>query len=313
MPFVPFLEERLRLLPFAVSARQLLDRDAPGGLGEPGLVSANGHCRLIAARDGWVAINLARPEDVELIPAFTQREGPAWSSLAEFAREEAWAEVTSRAIEFQLPVARVGEAEPAALAAAAAAPGGLFRVLDLSALWAGPLCAGLLGRAGAEVVRIESLHRPDPTPAISPRLDGWLNGAKLRITLDLTAATDRERLREEIARCDVLVTSARPAALARLGLDAEVLAVRSGMVWAAITAHGWDQNRVGFGDDCAAAGGLVEWVNGEPRFFGDALGDPLAGLEGALAVLLALHDRRSGRIDLSMARIASAYAQGSAP
>ena len=306
---LPFLEQRLRLLPFAVSARQLLERDAPGGLGQPGVVSANRHCRLIAARDGWVALNLARPDDVELIPALTGREGPLWVSLAECAREQGAAEFVARATEFQLPVARVGEAEPAVRAAAAAAARSRsFRLLDLSALWAGPLCAGLLARAGAEVVRVESVRRPDPTSAVSPRLDRWLNGSKRRIVLDLATTDGRERLREEIARCDVLVTSARPAALGRLGLDLEALAARPGLVWAAITAHGWDADRVGFGDDCAAAGGLVRWVDGEPRFVGDALADPLTGLESALAVMAARAEGRSGRIDLAMARVAATYA-----
>lgn len=310
---LPLLEQRLRALPFAVSRAQLLGRDAPGGLDEPGPISANRHCRLIAARDGWVAVNLARPDDVELIAAFTRREGAAWLALAEFAREESAADIVARATEFQLPVARVGEAEPGALAAAADAPSRSFRVLDLSALWAGPLCAGLLARAGAEVVRIESVARPDPTAVTSPLLDAWLNGAKRRVTLDLTNAMGRDRLREEIASCDVLVTSARPAALARLGLDTEALAGRPGLVWAAITAHGWAEDRVGFGDDCAAAGGLVAWIEGEPRFFGDALADPLTGLEGALAVLAARAGGRSGRIDLAMGRVAAAYARAPAP
>lgn len=304
----PLLEQRLRALPFAVSARQLLERDAPGGLGEPGLVSANGHCRLIAARDRWVAVNLARPDDIELIPAMARREGLPWVSLAECAREGDAAEFVARATEFQLPVARVGEAGPAVLAPAAIAPSQSFRVLDLSALWAGPLCAGLLACAGAEVVRVESVRRLDPTSAGSPRLDAWLNGGKQRVTLDLTSATGRHRLREEIARCDVLVTSARAAALGRLGLDLEALAARPGLVWVAITAHGWDADRVGFGDDCAAAGGLVRWVDGEPRFIGDALADPLTGLESALAVMAGRAAGRSGRIDMAMARVAATYA-----
>ena len=75
----------------------------------------------------------------------------------------------------------------------------------------------------------------------------------------------------------------------------------------AITAHGFTGPgalRVGFGDDCAAAGGLVDWQGDEPRFRGDALADPLTGLEAALAVLAG----RTGLIDMAMARIAAAYA-----
>lgn len=307
------LQQRLDALPFAVSARQLLERDAPGGLSEPGAISANRHCRLLAARDGWIAINLARPEDVDLIPALTRREGSAWDALRAAAGECEADEFVARAAELQLPAARVGEAEPMALVATTDSRlKRAARVLDLSVLWAGPLCAGLLAQAGAEVVRVESVRRPDPTPAVSPRLDRWLNGTKRRIVLDFGRADDRHLLRDEIDRCDVIVTNARPAALARLGIDAEDLATRPGLVWAAITAHGWNVDRVGFGDDCAAAGGLVRWAGDEPSFIGDALADPLSGLEGALAVLRALAEVRSGRIDLAMSRIAASYARATA-
>ena len=103
----------------------------------------------------------------------------------------------------------------------------------------------------------------------------------------------------------MLVTSARPAALARLGLDP---AHFPHLTWAAITAHGFagpGALRVGFGDDCAVAGGLLRWQDGEPRFLGDALADPLTGLEAARAVLAG----QRGLIDLAMARVAAAYAE----
>lgn len=127
---------------------------------------------------------------------------------------------------------------------------------------------------------------------MSPRLLAWLDCGKQHLELDLESNSGREQLREELARCDVLVTSARPAALARIGLDSEALTEWPEFIWAAITAHGRDIDRVGFGDDCAAVGGLVKLVHGEPRFIGDALADPLTGLEGALAVLARRGDGR---------------------
>ena len=109
----------------------------------------------------------------------------------------------------------------------------------------------------------------------------------------------------ELERADVVVTSARPAALERLGLSAERLKRKT---WVAITAHGavgCGALRVGFGDDCAVAGGLVAWVDGAPRFMGDALADPLTGVEAALAVL----GGGRGLIDMAMSRVASAYSR----
>jgi len=304
-----FLDMQLARLPFAVRAEQLLTRDAP--LSPPGRRSANGSCGLLATCDSWVAVNLARPEDVELVPALTGRDGDPWDALAAAARECTAAELVTRGVELQLPVAELGEAKPAALSSGSGEASGL-RVLDLSALWAGPLCAGLLARAGARVTRIENVARPDPTPLSSPRLDRWLNGAKTPLQLDLSTTDDRAKLRGLVAAAHVVVTNARPRALAGLGLDDDLLTARPELIWAAVTAHGWTADRVGFGDDCAVAGQLVGWEGGAPRFVGDALADPLTGLEGALAVLERIGEGRGGRIDLAMARVAAAYCAGAA-
>jgi hypothetical protein len=290
------VDERIAM--FNLTSRELLERDAPDGLIEPGLVSANRHCHLFAASDGWVALNLARQVDRDTVPALTGGGDGLRGAVAATTANE----FRDRAIELQLPVAVVGEAaaQPLADLGGQSVP---RRVIDLSALWAGPLCAGLLARAGAEVLRIESLGRADPTPEASPRLDAFLNGQKTRLPLDLRSEAGRARLLAEIAQADVLVTSARPAALARLGLTPQRL---THLTWVAITAHGFTgpaANRVGFGDDCAAAGGLMRQEIGEPRFLGDALADPLTGLEAALAVLAG----RRGLIDMAMARIAAAY------
>jgi hypothetical protein len=130
--------------------------------------------------------------------------------------EEDWRSkrTMTRAAELQLPVAVLGEAAPQALP-----PPDLVRVprrvVDLSALWARPLCAGLLACAGADVVRIESIGRPDPTPQTSPLLDAQINAGKSRVALD--CAELRAGLRSATCpEADVLVTSARPAALALL-------------------------------------------------------------------------------------------------
>jgi len=294
-----------RLAPLGLVPDDVLGRDAPGGLAQPGIASANRHCRLFEAADDWVALNLAREDDRELIPALTgEADGDVWANVAHTARAMPASALRDRAIEMQMPVAIPGECPPVPLPAAGRLYGVPRRVLDMSALWAGPLCAGLLARAGAEVVRIESIGRPDPTPLGSPALDAWINGAKRRLPLDLRTTEGRVALNEELDRCDVVVTSARGAALARLGIDRERLRHAT---WVAITAHGMDgqgANRVGFGDDCAVAGGLIAWSEDKPQFMGDALADPLTGVEAALAVL----GGQRGVIDMAMARIASGYA-----
>lgn len=290
---------------FGLAPQTLLARDAPGGLSRPGRLSANRQCALLRARDGWAAINLARADDRELVPILTGCNGDLWAVLADWAAERGVAEVRAAAVELQMPVAVLGEARSYTRLTPAAPPRLAARVIDLSALWAGPLCGGLLARAGAEVIRVESITRPDPTPQASPQLDRFINAAKRRLPLDLASDAGHSALADLVAGCDIVITSARPAALARLGLVPDQF---PGVTWVAITAHGFIGEaglRSGFGDDCAVAGGLVERAGDAPRFLGDALADPLTGLEAACRVLAGAE----GLVDVAMARVAATFAE----
>lgn len=290
-----------------------LDRSDEVDLAPPGRWSPNGQCRLVRCSDGWIAVSLPRESDREIVPAWTGTDWDAdpWEALVGAAAERTASAMVEAGIELHVPVAQVGATRPlekSILAAGGAAQGD---VVDLSALWAGPYCGGLLAEAGHHVVKIESPDRPDPTARHTPRLDARLNGAKRRRLLPL----DSPELRNAIADARVLITSARPHALARLGLDEQTLfAMNPGLLWIAITAHGWRDGamRVGFGDDCAAAGGLVRSGVDGPEFLGDALADPLTGIMAATLALEALADRRCGLLDVSLARTAASFAQAMA-
>lgn len=295
----------------AFDARQALARDEDLALQEPGLWSPNRHCRLVACRDGWLAVSLARDDDRDLVPAWTGAsfDTDPWEAVIAAAADRSAGEMAVAAQTLHLPVAIVGEAgsvTPPELPAGAARDG---LIVDLSALWAGPYCAGLLAEAGHEVVKIESPERPDPTSRHMPALDARLNSAKQRVTM----ALDDPDLIATIGRARVLITAARPHALARLGLDEAGLFARNpGLLWVAITAHGWRGSaamRVGFGDDCAAAGGLVRWLDGTPNFIGDAIADPLTGLTAATLALEAIADGRSGLLDVPLAGTAAYFAE----
>lgn len=294
----------------AFDARRALSREDDLALHEPGLWSPNRHSRLVACRNGWIAVSLARDEDRDLVPAWTGASFATdpWDAVIAAAADRSAEDMAAAAIALHLPVAIVGEACPASPPELPVSGSGAGMVVDLSALWAGPYCAGLLAQAGHAVVKIESPARPDPTSRHTPALDARLNGAKRRVTM----ALDDPELLAMIGRARVLVTGARPHALARLGLDeATLFAHNPGLLWIAITAHGWRGTaamRVGFGDDCAAAGGLVRWEEGAPNFIGDALADPLTGLTAATLALEALADGRSGLLDVSLAGTAAHFA-----
>ena len=188
-----------------------------------------------------------------------------------------------------------------------------LRVVDLSALWAGPLCGAVLAAMGAEVTKIESVGRPDPTCVSMPDFFRRLNGRKTELRLDFASADDRARLRDTFLAADIVITSARPRAFGGLGIEpADAFAANPSLVWVAITAYGWTGKaaaRVGFGDDTAAAGGLVRWTaKGEPRFAGDALSDPVTGLAAALGALQGVAAGGGMLVDAAMAQCAAAAA-----
>ena len=202
-------------------------------------------------RDQWIAVSLAREDDRDMVPAWTgcDPESDPWDAVEQAAAGQRAEAMVAEGAALHLPVARVGEASP--LAAQHLDSGGRHDgiVVDLSALWAGPYCGALLAEAGHEVVKNESPARPDPTAVHTPHLDARLNGGKRRLSLSFR---DGE-LRRLVASARALITSARPHALARLGLDeATIFAANPGLLWIAITAHGWRGEaamRVGFGDE----------------------------------------------------------------
>lgn len=306
--------------PVDVAAMGVTDRAGHLRLGRPGLCAPNGACRMVRTRDGWIAVNLARAEDIELVPAWLGC-GPvanAWGVLEKAARQRGTEALLAGAILLGLPVAKVGEVTSDTLRMPTIAMGaplvarfsGRLRVVDLSALWAGPLCGAILARAGAQVSKYESVIRPDPTATATPEFFDRLNGEKSLFALDFSASTDQARLRKVIASADILITSARPRAFSAIGLSPEqIFADNPNLTWIAITGYGWTGEaaaRVAFGDDAAAAGGLVGWTKaGAPRFLGDALADPLTGLAAAAEALRAVQAGGGVLVDMAMAGCAA--------
>ncbi len=100
-------------------------------------------------------------------------------------------------------------------------------VVDLSALWAGPLCGDLLARAGATVVKVESTQRPDGARRGTRAFFDLLNGRKRSVALDLQSRQGIRILHALVRRADIVIEASRPRALAQFGLDApEVVARR---------------------------------------------------------------------------------------
>jgi len=171
----------------------------------------------------------------------------------------------------------------------------------------------MLGMAGANVVKVESLSRRDAMREGDPALFARLNDGKASVALDLRAPEGRAALIDLIRRARVVIEAARPRALAQLGIDADAL-VREvpGLAWITVTGHGTRGdagNWIGLGDDCGVAGGLSSALlraTGTLGFVGDAIADPLTGIFAAPPAATMLARGAGGRVIVAMSGVVRA-------
>ncbi len=293
----------------------LAGRAAMLNLGPPGRISAGGATRLLPTLDGWCAVALPREDDVTALPALMEVDavtGDPWEVLSRWAATHLSANVIARTQLLDIAAATLGEASAGAPTVRTCGAGvgprradGLL-VVDMSSLWAGPLCGQLLARAGAVVVKVESPNRPDGTRRGEPAFFDWMNAGKLSYAVDFDSRTDALRRLIEVA--DVVIEGSRRTALRRRRLGADDLSGRPGRIWLRINGYSDQPDRPAFGDDAAVAGGLVDTDDDGPVFRGDAIADPLSGLEAARAVGESLRRGGGEVIDVSMAQVAARYA-----
>lgn len=275
--------------------------------------------------DGWLAVNMARPEDISSVPAWLAGSEPAgpvdrehlWSVIERACEGRAAGPLVEQARLLGLPIAVARDRSAASQfeddrsllrfirpEGAQGRKPTSFRVVDLSSLWAGPLCARILGLAGAEVTKVESEERPDGARLGPPAFYELLHAGQREVRLPFRTERGRAQLLALLEDADVVIEASRPRALRQLGIDAaSLVARRPGLVWISLTAYGRegsDADRVGFGDDVAAAAGLLDWVDDEPRFVGDAIADPIAGIAAALGGLAARLGGGGYLVDVTM-------------
>lgn len=303
-------------------ATLLGERAMLAGMTIPGRISAGGGCRLFDAIGDTVALNLARAADRELLPALFEVDALDANDdravAAHVAQRDAQ-RLVMRARSMGLAVAAEHEARPPSTHPCIELAPGLPttgprrqypRIIDLSALWAGPLASHLLWLAGAEVIKVESRTRPDAMREGTSPFYALLNQSKASIVLNFADHSDRQALRSLIASADIVIEAARPRALSQLGFDAaDIVRHTPGLAWITITGHGAQGEAadwVGFGDDSGVAGGLsaaLRSASGCTGFVGDAIGDPLTGIFAALAAWDAWTSRRGGRVGLAMSQV----------
>lgn len=190
------------------------------------------------------------------------------------------------------------------------------RVVDFSMGWAGPLCTRTLADLGADVIKIEAIQYPDWFRGVDRRaayVDSQMyeraarfcimNRNKRGITLDLTRPQGLALAKRLLVTADIVVDNYSVDVLAKFGLSYDVIrALNPRVIKMAMSAFGTDSTH----RNCRAYGSTLEQGSGLPGVIGNpdgppvmshpAFGDPVGGLNGCAAVLIALiHARSSGQ------------------
>ncbi len=202
------------------------------------------------------------------------------------------------------------------------------RIADLSMMWAGPYCTRILGEMGAEIIKIESPRAWDnfrtlvpqpgePEPWNTSYYWNYYNAEKKSLTLDLAQDAGRDAFLKLVAECDVVIENYRADVMGNLRLDYDVLsAVNPEIIMVSMAGFGKtgpEALHVGFGPIIEQMSGLVSLSgfpdDNVPTKTGISYGDPIGGLGGAAAVILALiKKKRTGKggfVDLAQRELAS--------
>lgn len=183
-----------------------------------------------------------------------------------------------------------------------------IRVLDLTRVIAGPVATRALAGLGADVLRVDSPVRPEP-------LWQWLDTGrgKRSSLLDLEDRADRSRFAELLAEADVVVTGARPGALARFGLEPEQIAeshpdIVTARVRAWAPSGDWGERR-GFDSLVQAACGIAAVESADREAPGKLPAQALDHSGGALlaaGVTALLAERNAGAVEVTLESIGRA-------
>ncbi len=179
------------------------------------------------------------------------------------------------------------------------------RVLDLSRVFAGPLCGQVLADFGADVIKVEHPGRGDDTRDWGMRIGktettyyNSMNRNKRSITVDLQTPEGVKIIHSLLPQCDVVIQNFKTGGAEKLGLGYEQLkAIKPDLIYCSVAGYdssGPEAKRPGYDLVIQGEAGLMA-LNGEasqpPLKFGVAAVDMMTGMYAAQAVLAALFRR----------------------
>ena len=235
--------------------------------------------------------------------------GPPWRLGATPASARRAAPTLSHAAEtaagFHAP--RLGPVE-ATLGIDPALPFAGLRVVDLGTFWAGPYVAMYLGAFGADVVKVESVQRPDGfrfSGAFPAEGDDWYdrggvwqgtNLNKRDVTLDATREAGHALLRELIAGADVVIENFSARVIEQFGLGYDgVRAIAPDVIMLRMPGFGLEgpwRDYVGWAMGIEQASGMAQ-ATGYPAkpMHPGGFADPMIAMHAAVALQAALEHR----------------------
>lgn len=180
------------------------------------------------------------------------------------------------------------------------------RVLDLSRVLAGPLCAMIAGDLGADVIKVES-PAGDPVRFLAPPRFGddatyylAVNRHRRNVVADLRDDQQFERVALLVARADAVVENYLPSQVVALRID-ELRARNPSCVWVSVTSAslgGPLANEPTFDLLAQARSGLMGVTGdseGPPTKVGAPVADVVAGLYAAIGLVTGLFAGATGR------------------
>jgi crotonobetainyl-CoA:carnitine CoA-transferase CaiB-like acyl-CoA transferase len=177
---------------------------------------------------------------------------------------------------------------------------------------AGPIAGRHFADLGADVVKIELQTKPATRALIYPNDDVWpdffnrtgyfnkLNRNKRGISLDLSKPKGKELFLELVRQADVVLENNAARVMGQLGLDYEVLAAANPRIvmcsLSGFGSSGPDRDYSAYGSNIETSSGLASLLGyDDSQFFGTGsfYADPVSGNHATVAILAALHSRRT--------------------
>jgi crotonobetainyl-CoA:carnitine CoA-transferase CaiB-like acyl-CoA transferase len=178
-----------------------------------------------------------------------------------------------------------------------------IRVIDLGRHQAGPRCAQVLARMGAEVIKIERIGGEETryhAPWVRKQSAYWVqyNSGKKSVSMDLRKDSAKAALRKLVKVSDVLVQNFRPGTIEEMGFGYEALkALNPRIVMVNISAYGQFgpyRDQIGYDPIGQTMSGIamVTGADGMPPIrAGVPIIDRTTALHSALGTLAALLER----------------------